>query len=318
VKYLITGGAGFIGSALARRLASQGADVRVFDNYSRGRPERLPDAVERYQGDIRNSHDVRAALKGCDTVVHMAMVQGTQTFSEEPWLTQDVAINGTMNVLKACREHGIRDLVLLSSSEAYQGERDKIPTAEDVWLSVPDPLNPRFSYGGGKLAMEVMCAAFARDHLDRLVIVRPHNIVGPDMGEEHVLPQFIRRMEGLTAGTKGVVRFPIQGSGLETRAFCYIEDCIDGLTLLLERAPDGASIWHVGTQDERTVRDLAHAVGTCFGRTVEVAPGELPKGSPPRRCPDISKLRALGYEPKVGFDEAVRSTVEWYRANPRG
>lgn len=315
-RIAITGGAGFLGSALANRLVALGHEVVVIDDFSRGRHNRLGEGIECWGADVRDYDAIEDALRGCDAVAHLAMVQGTQVFTEDPWRTQDVAINGTMNVLRAMLEHDIRDLLLVSSSEAYQGERDKIPTDETVWLSVPDPLNPRFSYGGGKLAMEVMCAAFAQDNLDRLAIVRPHNVIGPDMGEEHVLPQFIRRMEHLAKGTKGVIPFPIQGSGLETRAFCYISDCTDALTLLLEHAPEGPSIWHVGTPDERTIRDVAHAVGVAFGRTVEVVPGELPKGSPPRRCPDITKLRGLGYAPKVGFDDAVRITVDWYRSHP--
>jgi nucleoside-diphosphate-sugar epimerase len=315
---LVTGGAGFLGSNLVRRLAADGHDVNVLDDFSRGQRSRLPaSGIQIFDGDVRDLDLVKVAMAGCDTVVHMAMVQGTQTFTDSPWRTIEIAMQGTLNVLWAMRDHGVRDMMLLSSSEAYQGERDKIPTDESVWLSVPDILNPRFKYGGGKIAMELMCtAAVDEGFVDRLIVARPHNIYGPDMGHEHVIPEFCDRMKAMIEGSPPhwyVRDFPIQGTGLETRSFCYIDDAVDGMVLLLDQAPEGSSIWHLGTEDERSVEDVAHAVAHCFGRKIAVIPGKLPKGSPPRRCPDISKLRGLGYEPKVSFEDGLARTVEWYK-----
>lgn len=320
--YLCTGGAGFLGSALVQRLAADGHEVRVLDDMSRGRPDRLNGiAGEVIRGDIRDPETVTRAVHGCETVVHMAYIQGTQTFYANPADILDVALRGILNVINACRITGCRDLLLVSSSEAYETP-PVYPTPEDVPLVVPDPLNPRFSYGGGKIASEL--AALWMGHapgiLDRLIIARPHNIYGPNSGTKHVIPEFCQRMNDLTAAGFSVpeqpVPFPIQGSGLETRSFCYIDDCTEQFVTLLKRAPRGAEIYHLGTQDERTVADVAHAVAKAYGQRVKIEPGILPEGSPSRRLPDTAKIIALGYGgPRVSFDEGIARTAAWYRDN---
>jgi nucleoside-diphosphate-sugar epimerase len=261
---------------------------------------------------------VSAAVQGCDRVAHLAYLQGTQVFYAEPRQVLDVALRGMLNVLAACEQWGVGDLLLVSSSEAYQ-VATAVPTPETVPCSVPDVLNPRYSYGGGKIACELMASAWQRTGvLDRAIIARPHNVTGPDMGREHVIPQFCLRMIQLTREQpEGVIRFPIQGSGQETRSFVWIGDCVDQLLLLLDHAPAGAGIWHVGAMDERTIEDAAHAVAAAYGREIKVVPGTLPEGSPPRRLPDVSKVGALapGYMPSVGFAEMVKRTAAWYQAH---
>lgn len=318
MRYLITGGAGFLGSALVKRLARNGHEVTVLDDLSRGDPTRLAGAPygRLHVGDIRDPKVVTEAMQGCDSVVHMAYVQGTQTFYAEPRQVLDVAIRGMLNVLTACEQTGCGEMLLVSSSEAYQ-VAPVVPTPEDVPLVVPDVLNPRYSYGGGKIACEIMAMAWARTGvLDRLVIARPHNVYGPDMGREHVIPEFCIRMNRLTGEyPAGVIPFPIQGSGEETRSFCYVDDCMDQFVTLLDHA-NPMNVYHVGTQDEWTIREVAHQVAENYGRTVKVIPGVLPKGSPPRRLPDTGKLVSLGYEgPFWDFAEGLGATVDWYREN---
>jgi nucleoside-diphosphate-sugar epimerase len=315
-RHLITGGAGFIGSALAHRLVAEGHEVIVLDRLSRGKMDRLPKDVRTIAGDIRNQYACDVVLRGVDTVWHLAYVQGTQTFYADPKDVIDVALCGIMNVLSACEEaDGTPELFLVSSSEVYQNPPEGMfPTDETVPLSVPDVTNPRYSYGGGKIASELATLAYAQAGvLSRAVIVRPHNIYGPDMGNEHVIPEFANRMLALPADED---RFRIQGTGQETRSFCHISDCIDGLMVLYERG-ENANVYHLGNPNEEyMIGELAHMVAECFGREIKVMPGELPKGSPTRRLPDIGKMRALGFDPIISLQGALSETVDWY-ANRR-
>ena len=200
-RILVTGGSGFIGSALVKRLLRDGASVRVLDDNSRGRPRRLADVekdIEFVGGDVRNFDTVLAAARGMDEVHHLAYVNGTEFFYSQPELVLDVGVKGMIHVIDACRRHGIGTLILASSSEVYQTP-PQIPTNESAPLVVPDPMNPRFSYGGGKIISELMAINYGRKFFDRVLIFRPHNVYGPDMGFEHVLPQFALRMKKAVA-----------------------------------------------------------------------------------------------------------------------
>jgi nucleoside-diphosphate-sugar epimerase len=316
MRHLITGGAGFVGSALARRLVKKGHEVTVLDRFSRGKSDRLPSMCRMIRGDIRDRDTVWDAVDGADVIWHLAYVQGTQTFYADPKDVIDVALRGMMNMLGACEEQVIPpDLFLVSSSEVYQNPPEGMyPTDETVPLSVPDVTNPRYSYGGGKIASELATLAYAQAGLlNRAVIVRPHNIYGPDMGHEHVIPEFAERMmERIRTGNP---EFKIQGTGRETRSFCYIDDCVDGLMVLLENAED-RQVYHLGNPaEEHAIAGVASQIASWFGCEIDIVPGELPKGSPTRRAPDIGKMRALGFEPKWGLREGLAETLPWYASN---
>jgi nucleoside-diphosphate-sugar epimerase len=285
-------------------LLEEGHDVTVLDRFSRGKSERIPDGVRTIQGDIRDIVKVRQAVLGQEVVWHLAYVQGTQTFYADPKDVIDVALRGMMNMLESCKFQQ-PDLFLVSSSEVYQNPPG-FPTDETVPLSVPDVTNPRYSYGGGKIACEIATLAYS-ELLRRAVIVRPHNIYGPDMGVDHVIPQFALRMRDLE-GTD----FPIQGTGQETRSFCFIDDCVDGLMCLYRHGKD-RQVYHLGNPaEEYTIASLAFLVAEHFGRKVNLALGELPKGSPTRRLPDITKLANLGYQPKIALPVGLHHTLPWY------
>jgi nucleoside-diphosphate-sugar epimerase len=291
--------------------------VRSLDNDSRGARKRLADVssqVELIVGDIRDAEVVKAAAAGVDCICHLAYINGTQYFYTEPGRVIDVAIRGMINVLDACRACSVGDLVLASSSEVYQTP-PTIPTDESVPLSIPDVLNPRYSYGGGKVACELMAINLGRRGFDRVAIFRPHNVYGPDMGREHVIPQFALRMRAICAETQGTIRFPIQGTGRESRSFLYIDDLVDGALRVIERG-EHLGIYHIGADVEITIADLAGRVARYFGRELEIVPGELAPGSTARRCPDIRKLRALGFEPRIELDEGLARTLPWYA--PKG
>jgi nucleoside-diphosphate-sugar epimerase len=315
-SYLVTGGTGFLGSALVRRLVETGGRVRVLDNNLRGRAARLADvehAIEYVEADVRDPGAVEHACRGIDVVCHLAFVNGTEFFYKHPELVLDVAVKGMMNVLDGCVAHRVPELLVVSSSEVYH-QAPQIPTDESVPLTIPDPLNPRYSYAAGKIISELLGLNYGRKLLQRVVVVRPHNVYGPDMGWEHVIPQFVLRMKDLAAEQADVVRFPMQGAGEETRAFVYIDDFTDGLMLAMERG-DHLGIYHVGTTEEITIAELARIVGAYFERRVQIVPGPPAAGGAMRRCPDIAKVAALGYRPRYAIREALPLAARLYVDN---
>lgn len=317
---LVTGGTGFLGSALVRRLVAEGHDVRSLDDGSRGRDHRLGDrrhAVTRFAGDVRRYDDVRAAMEGCDMVVHMASVNGTEYFYDKPDVVLDVGVRGMLNVLDACRDAGVRELVFASSSEVYQTP-SVVPTPEQVEMVIPDPTNPRYSYAGQKLIGELLALHTGRRICDRVVIFRPHNVYGADMGFEHVIPQFATRAARLAGETAGeTLRFPIQGKGSQTRAFVHVDDFTDGLMRVVDAGEDGG-IYHIGTTEEVDIATLARMVVEHFGRRCELVFGPEPAGATPRRCPDISKLTQLGYAPSITLADGLGAVVDWYAQHVDG
>ena len=311
-RYLVTGGTGFLGSALVRRLIAEGARVRVFDDNSRGRASRLHDLHGRFEyaeGDIRDAAAVALACAGVDAICHLAFINGTEFFYSKPELVLDVALKGIINVIDGGIRHGVPELMLMSSSEVYQ-EPAIVPTAESVPLSIPDILNPRYSYAAGKLISEAMAVNYGRHHFRHVTIVRPHNVYGADMGTEHVIPQFVARLKSLLPQTDPLP-FTIQGNGRQTRSFVFVDDFIDGVMLVLQHG-EHLGIYHVGTFEEVTIAELASLVAEAFGRTIELRPGPPADGGASRRCPDITKMMALGYRPKFTLREALPAVVRWY------
>ena len=316
-KILVTGGSGFIGSGLVKALVAAGHQVRVLDDNSRGSPRRLTEVekdIEFIGGDIRDAAAVAKATQGVDEVHHLAFVNGTEFFYSQPDLVLDVGVRGMINVIDACRQHKVGKLVLASSSEVYQTP-PQVPTDESAPLSIPDPLNPRYSYGGGKLISELMAINYGRKYFERVLIFRPHNVYGPDMGFEHVIPQFALRLHRLAqAQPSGKLRFEIQGTGADTRSFCHVDDLVAGVMVMRDKG-EHLGIYHVGTMEEVTIAELARRVARVAGREIELVAGAPAAGGTPRRCPDISKLAGLGYKPRVPLDQGLPPTLDWYWRN---
>ena len=186
--FLITGGTGFIGSNISNMLVSKGYKVVVFDNNQRGKISRLNNNIKFIRGDIRSKKNLSSAFRNIDAVIHLAYVNGTKFFYSKPELVLDVATKGLINVFDLCIKNKIKELYLASSSEVYQMP-DKIPTDENVSLKIPDIKNPRFSYAGGKILTELYGINYGKKYFKKLIIFRPHNVYGPDMGTEHVIPE---------------------------------------------------------------------------------------------------------------------------------
>jgi nucleoside-diphosphate-sugar epimerase len=189
-----------------------------------------------------------------------------------------------------------------------------IPTPEDVRLVVPDPANPRFSYSGGKLAGELITRNYLRGGATGAIIFRPHNVYGPAMGFEHVVPNLVHKIRDAArhAGAAGAkLEIELQGSGRETRAFCYVDDAAEAIALLEEKGAPGAT-YHVGVEEEIAIADLARRLGKLRGLDVAPRPGPAPAGAPVRRCADTRKLRALGFAARTSLDAGLERTLAWY------
>ncbi len=315
--YLVTGGTGFLGAALVHRLTRNGHRVRVLDNDWRGRARRLDPVaaeVETVVADIRDPAAVRDAARGIDCAVHLAAVQGTENFYREPELVLDIGVRGILNLIDACRAEAVGELVVASSSEAYQTP-PVVPTDETTPLSIPDVKNPRYSYAGSKILTELLALNYGRTGFRRVAVVRPHNVYGPDMGWEHVIPQLaVRAAELAAAQPAGRLGLPIQGDGSQRRAFVHIDDFTDGMVRVIE-AGEHLGIYHLGTMEEVTIADLAAKVVAALGREAEIVAGPAPPGATERRCPDIARMRALGYAPTIALDDGLPAVVRWYADN---
>lgn len=313
-RCVVTGGGGFIGACLVRRLVADGWQVTCIDNMTRGDAGRLSpvlDRIELVTADVRDQAAVVEAVRGAEVVFHLAAVNGTGNFYNHPDLVLDVGVRGALAVTAACIEAGVPDLVVASSAEVYQRPAI-VPTDESVALMLPDSLNPRYSYGGSKIVSELIAFNYGRDHFRKVQVFRPHNVYGPDMGWKHVIPQFVLR--AVEARDSGDHRFPIQSDGRETRAFAYVDDVVDGI-LAMYRHGGHREIYHIGNDHEVTIRDLAVLTGRTLGVELAIEAGEAAEGGTDRRCPDISKMRALGYAPAVGLEEGLRRAAGWYVAN---
>lgn len=295
----------------------EGYVVRSLDNNSRGRAERLGDLIGEVgviEADIRDPHAVRQAVRGVDCVIHLASINGTEHFYNHPELVLDVGVRGILNVVSACRDEGIRELIVASSSEVYQTP-PSVPTDETAPLSIPDVLNPRYSYAGAKVISELIAINYGRTEFERVCVFRPHNVYGPDMGWQHVIPQFIMRaLDAVNSTPSGKLSFPIQGDGTQTRAFIFIDDFIDGLISVIE-CGEHLNVYHIGNPEEISITTVAREVLAYFGREVDIIPGPAPAGATQRRSPDISKVEALGFHPRVSFKSGLPPVADWYVNN---
>jgi nucleoside-diphosphate-sugar epimerase len=305
VRILVTGGRGFIGARLVHALAASGHDVRTLDNSFRGDAE-LPAKVEQIVGDVRDAQVVRDACRGVDAVAHLAAIQGTRNFYELPDVVLDVNLRGVLNVADGCASEGVGRLVFSSSSEVY-AVPETFPTPETAPLVVPDPTNPRWSYGGSKIAGELVVVNAARRHGFEWVILRYHNVYGPGMGWDHVIPQFIERLE---TGDE----FTVQGDGRQQRSFCYVDDAVPPTVAALVVPEAAGGIFNIGNPaEEHTINDVVATLARVTGRVIDPRHVPAAEGGTHRRLPDVARAqRVLGLDPQVTLEEGLRSTYAWY------
>jgi UDP-glucose 4-epimerase/UDP-glucuronate decarboxylase len=316
MNVLLLGGAGFIGLHLSRRLLAEGHAVTIVDDFSRGREDADLDAVRAHPAATVRSADLTdpaawAALPhGWDQIYLLAAVVGVRNVEADP--SRAVRVNA-LTALHAIDwiQPGER-IFFASTSEVYAGGVDAgivpVPTDEGVPVMVRDVTAPRFAYAISKLLGEAgfLHAAKAKGFV--AVVGRFHNVYGPRMGADHVIPEMaVRAMAGENP-------FRVWGAD-QYRAFCYVDDAVDAMLRLMARPEAGGQIVHIGDDTQETnITDLAKLVLRLTGADAALSPAPAPPGSVARRCPDLGRLRALtGYEPTVGLEEGVRRTITWYR-----
>ena len=300
--FLVTGGTGFIGSSICELLVKKKYKVKIFDNNSRGslgRIKKIKKDITFIKGDIRDKKNLKKAIKNTDAVIHLAYINGTKYFYSKPDLVLDIAVKGIINIIDLCIKNKVKELYLASSSEVYQTP-NKVPTDETEPLKIPNILNPRYSYGGGKILTELMGIHYGKKFFKKLIIFRPHNVFGENMGQEHVIPEFISRFKSL----KGK-KFKIQGTGNEIRSFIYIKDFVRAFDLVLTKGRH-LNIYNIGTNERIKIKNLAHKMSNIYKKRINLYKTSLTKGSTKIRVPNISKIKKLGFKPKYNLDRALK------------
>ena len=308
--FLITGGLGFIGSAITNHLIKKKFKVTIYDDLSRGKKKRIKknsNSLRFINGDIRDYNKLYKSLNNVDAVIHLAYINGTKFFYSKPTEILDIAVKGIVNVIDACKKKKIKELYLASSSEVYQTPQ-KIPTGEDESLKVPDIYNPRYSYGGGKILTELMGIHHGRKFFKKLIIFRPHNVYGPDMGNEHVIPEFIKQFKKKSFGRQN---FRIQGSGKEIRSFIFIEDFIQAFDLILRKGKH-LQIYNIGTSEKLSIKNLALKISKLLQKKIKIKRTRLQKGGTPVRLPNINKIKKMGFIQKFNIEKGLLKTIKFY------
>jgi nucleoside-diphosphate-sugar epimerase len=310
--YLVTGGSGFIGSHIVDELLRRGERVRVLDNLSTGRKQNLDHVagkIEFHELDIRDLERIRPVFSGVDYVIHLAAIPSVPRSVKDPLTSNAVNIDGTLHVLLAARDAGVKRLVFAASSSAY-GDNPVLPRVES---HAPRPLSP---YGLTKLAGEYYCHLFTRLYGLETVALRYFNIFGPrqnpDSPYSGVLSLFI------AAYIRGQVPV-IFGDGEQSRDFTYVANAVQA-TLLACTAPVAAAgkVINVGVGESFTLNRTIELLNGIFGRLVKPQYRPTREGDVRESLADISLARELlGYEPAFRYEDGLRRTVEWYRAELR-
>ena len=308
--YLVTGGAGFIGSNLVEALLEQGHTVRVLDNFSTGRRANLAafaDRIDLIEGDLVNLDDVRRAVEGVEVVFHQGAVPSVPRSIEDPIGSDKTNALGTLHVLVAARDAGVRRVVYASSSSVYG---DQSPDAAKVETMSPRPISP---YAVAKLAAEHYCQVAYHVYGLETVSLRYFNVFGPRQDPTSayaaVIPRFITALRDGTPPT-------IYGDGEQTRDFTYVGNVVAG-NLLAASAPRervAGEVFNLAAGGQISLNKLAQTLTTIIGCDIPPVYADPRPGDIRHSRADISKAqKALGFAPQISFQEGLRRTVAWYR-----
>ena len=307
--YVVTGGAGFIGSHIAERLVSQKQIVRIVDNLSSGKLANLEgfrDSVEVFNLDIAEAPNLKDAFQGADYVIHQAAIPSVPKSMRDPVTSNRANVDGTLNVLVAARDANVKRVVYASSSSVY-GDSPTLPKREDM---TPDPLSP---YGAQKLFGEMYCRLFSKAFNLETVALRYFNVFGPrqDATSQYsgVLAKFIPAV--LTDR-----RPAIFGDGLQSRDFTYVANVVSANLLACTAPGIAGDVFNIACGDRITVNEMLAQINEIVGKNIQPIYEAVRKGDILHSQADVEKARSrMDYRPLVSFGEGLRLTVEWYRQN---
>jgi UDP-glucose 4-epimerase len=307
--YVVTGGGGFIGSHIVEELLRRNETVTVIDNFSTGKHENVDqfaDDVEIIEADIAEAKNLAQFLKGVDYVIHQAAIPSVPKSMADPVKSHHANVNGTLQLLVACREAGVKRVVYASSSSLY-GDSPTLPKHEGM---MPNPLSP---YGAQKLFGEMYCQVFTKAYGLETVSLRYFNVFGPRQDAQSqysgVLALFI---PAVLQGRRPT----IYGDGLQSRDFTYVKNVAEANLLACKVPGVAGQVFNVACGDRITVNSMLQQINKITGNDIPPIYTDARAGDIKHSQADITRAREhLGYQPKVGFEEGLRNTIEWYRNN---
>jgi len=308
MKFLVTGGAGFIGSHIVDALAQNGNKVKVLDDFSSGRMENLEDSINKIElikGDIRNKDIVKKSVEGADYVLHQAALRSVPKSLANPELYNDVNINGTLNILRSSLDAKVKRVVIASSSSIY-GDIDRFPEKEDF---LPQTISP---YGLTKLAGEYYARIFSRIYGLETVSLRYFNVFGPRQSLENeyavVVPKFI------TCMLKDE-QPPVHGDGKQTRDFTYVTNVVTANIKAATAPGIKCEVLNIACGRAYSVLDIVKYINKILGKDIKPNFGPIRPGDARHTLADISKAKKLiGFKPEIGFEEGLKRSVEYFKA----
>jgi len=306
-RYLVTGGAGFIGSNIVEELLKRGETVRVLDNFSTGRRENLqfiadypPSAIEIIEGDIIDLETVRKVADGVDIILHQAALPSIPRSIQDPITTNEVNIGGTLNVLKAAVDSGVKRFVYASSSSVY-GDNPALPKHEDM---IPDPLSP---YAVSKLAGEKYCQVFSRVYGLHTVSLRYFNVFGPRQDQDSqysaVIPKFIKTM------MRGE-RPTIYGDGEQSRDFTYVTNVVEANLLAANAQCEPGLVLNCACQRRITLNQLVEQINIILGKNIRPVYEKQRQGDIKHSYASIDKIKdSIGYVPLIYIEDGLKKKI---------
>ena len=305
-KFLVTGGAGFIGSNIVEELLKRGHSVRVLDNFATGKRENIKEFekdIEILEGDIRSYHIVRQAVKDIEVILHQAALPSVPRSINDPITTNEVNVMGTLNILDASKEAGVRRIVYASSSSVY-GDNPKLPKSEDM---LPNPLSP---YAVSKLAGEKYCNVFSRLYGLETITLRYFNVFGPkqDPNSQYsaVIPKFI---EAIKADKQPI----IYGDGTQSRDFTYVVNVVEANILAATKDIGSGLVMNCACHGQISLNELVIQINNLIGKNIEAIYAKSREGDIKHSFADIRLIKEkLNYIPNISFELGLKKTIEFF------